>query len=466
MKIFILLILFISVTLTDFGNTEIKLSKVSGSTVVLTIHTQNEGTTEGSDLSITNLKLFCGTTPFPITCQSSKQYELSSAGTSIQCSIDTSITSAPIWVLFDKPTIHSTGDTFEVGGYDICCPPPKFGDVSISLVEVEGKKVVIKITPEFTGTTATDDLTISGLTVQSKALTCKPGKIISLEASTGTNIECSTTEEIEAEDGTKVEVTVPVVDNDGNYVIEEITDKVKVYSYVQTSETDKKYSLRAAKPSDEEDTDIMGLVITAQRDEQQSSALVMQRKEANNDFLPSEDTEAFINSDLQNIPMVYTLCGRLATTINSIHDFRCLPLGVESASDAACTLTFRGVETLGDSIAIYDAMEQKLTPLESGMQMSVSGQTQNRYYIVKGLDLREAAEETHLQIFAKGKEITVIASTQEPISSVRCFDTAGRLVYSANPQAAEYRFSLQSAGVYIIDAQTDSDRKTQKVMTK
>jgi hypothetical protein len=121
---------------------------------------------------------------------------------------------------------------------------------------------------------------------------------------------------------------------------------------------------------------------------------------------------------------------------------------------------------LGDSIAIYDAVEQKLTPLESGMQMSVSGQTQNRYYIVKGLDLSEAAEETHLQIFAKGKEITVIASTQEPISSVRCFDTAGRLVYSANPQTAEYRFSLQSAGVYIIDAQTDSDRKTQKVMTK
>ena len=278
--------------------------------------------------------------------------------------------------------------------------------------------------------------------------------------------QVTTTEKIEAEDGTKVEVTVPVVDNDGNYVIEEITDKVKVYSYVQTSETDKKYSLRAAKPSDEEEAGIMGLVITAQRDEQQSSALVMQRKEANNDFLPSEDTEAFINSDLQNIPMVYTLCGRLATTINSIHDFRCLPLGVESASDAACTLTFRGVETLGDSIAIYDAVEQKLTPLESGMQMSVSGQTQNRYYIVKGLDLREAAEETHLQIFAKGKEITVIASTQEPISSVRCFDTAGRLVYSANPQAAEYRFSLQSAGVYIIDAQTDSDRKTQKVMTK
>jgi hypothetical protein len=292
---------------------------------------------------------------------------------------------------------------------------------------------------------------------------------IDYEIVVGTKQKMTTKEEtVTLDDGSTQTVTieVPEVDNDGNYVIEEIKENVTVYNYEQTSDENKQYSLRAAKPSDEEDNDIMGLVITAQRDNQQSSALVMQRKEANNDFLPSEDTEAFINSDLQNIPMVYTLCGRLATTINSIHDFRCLPLGVESASDAACTLTFRGVETLGDSIAIYDAVEQKLTPLESGMQMSVSGQTQNRYYIVKGLDLREAAEETHLQIFAKGKEITVIASTQEPISSVRCFDTAGRLVYSANPQTAEYRFSLQSAGVYIIDAQTDSDRKTQKVMTK
>ena len=222
MKIFILLILFISVTLTDFGNTEIKLSKVSGSTVVLTIHTQNEGTTEGSDLSITNLKVFCGTTPFPITCQSSKQYELSSAGTSIQCSIDTSITSAPDCVLFDKPTIHSTGDTFNVIDKNNV-ETPKFGDVSISLVEVEGKKVVIKITPKVTGTTATDDLTVSGLTVQSKALTCKPGKIISLEVSTGTNIECSTTEEIEANLNCKLSGSPKITSTDDTFGAVSIT---------------------------------------------------------------------------------------------------------------------------------------------------------------------------------------------------------------------------------------------------
>ena len=174
----------------------------------------------------------------------------------------------------------------------------------------------------------------------------------------------------------------------------------------------------------------------------------------------------FINSDFENAPTVYTLCGRLATTINSIHDFRSLPIGVESTSDAPCTLTFRGVEMLGDSISFYDAVEQKLTPLESGMSFKVSGQTQNRYYLVRSLNLKDAAEETHLQIFTEGLKAKVIASTAEPITVVRCFDTAGRLICTASPQLPEYSFDLPRAGVYIIEAETEHDRKTMKVVVR
>jgi hypothetical protein len=192
----------------------------------------------------------------------------------------------------------------------------------------------------------------------------------------------------------------------------------------------------------------------------------MQHSEASNDFLPSEDTETFITSDLKEVPTVYTLCGRLATTINSIRDFRSLPLGVESASGAPCTLTFNGVELLGDSVALYDAVEKKLTPLESGMQIAVSGQTQNRYYLVSTLIQEQAAEETHLQIFTEGLMAKVIASTAEPIRSVRCYDTGGRLIHKANPQSPQYSFNLPGAGVYIIEAETEADHKIKKVMAK
>lgn len=282
----------------------------------------------------------------------------------------------------------------------------------------------------------------------------------------GTKQKMTTKEEtITLEDGTTKTVTieVPVTDDSGNYVVEDITDNVKVSTYVQSTGDGKEFPLKTRGTAN----NLAGLVITAERGGMQSSALVLQRGEASNDFLPEEDTEVFLNSDLVNAPTVYTLCGRLATTINTIHDFSCLPLGVESSSDAPCTLTFQGVEMLADSVALYDAVEQKLTPLESGMTVKVSGQTQNRYYLLGGMPTAiEAAEATHLQIFTEGRTATVIASTTEPLLNVRCYDMAGQLVYSASPQSAEHSFSLPIAGVYIIDAQTEHDRKTMKVVVR
>lgn len=290
------------------------------------------------------------------------------------------------------------------------------------------------------------------------------------------------TKTIEEKEAVMVPKYIDDPDNPGTQIpsLTDIEEDVVIYKYVKeelipdnvlTPDDEsviKEHPLRARQTRAEEAKDafLPGLVITAKRGENMSSALVMQRDKASNDFLPEEDTEVFITSDLESVPTVFTLCGRLATTINSIHDFLSLPVGVESNSNAPCTLTFKGVETLGDSIAFYDAVEQKLMPLESGTKVVVSGQTQNRYYIVRSLNQKEVAEETHLQIFTEGLTAKVIASTAEPITDVRCFDTAGRLVHSANPQTAEYSFSLPAKGIYIIEAQTDNDRKTVKLMAK
>ena len=258
-------------------------------------------------------------------------------------------------------------------------------------------------------------------------------------------------------------VEVPEVDGDGNPVVEDITETVTIFKYKQKKGDGYEFPLKARTRG--AGGKAHGLLVTARRDTLQSSALVMLREGASDEFLPSEDTETFlIGGELvpQAVPTVYTLCGRLATAINSIHDFRCLPLGVESASEAPCTLTFEGVEQLGDSVAFYDAVERKLTPLESGMKFTVSGQTQNRYYLVRSLDIDEAAAETHLQIFTEDLTARVIASTEEPVTSVRCFDTAGRLVLTASPQTADFSFSLPAAGVYVIEAHTEKDHKTRK----
>ena len=314
-----------------------------------------------------------------------------------------------------------------------------------------------------------DDLTITfteDMQAQSRFGVMDDGEEIRIEVGVKQDMK-EVTETITMDDGSTqiISYEVPDYESDGvTLKTSPIYDYVKVYSYAQTTNDDLKYKLKDRTRSEE--ANLAGLVITAERDGNQTSALVMQCEQASNDFLPTEDTETFITSDFENVPTVYTLCGRLATAINSIHDFRSLPIGVESNNDAPCVLTFQGVEMLGDSISFYDAVEQTLIPLKSGMQVSVSGQTQNRYYLVRSLIKEEAAEETHLQIFTEGLTAKVIASTAEPILNVRCFDTAGRLIHKASPQTVDYSFSLPRAGIYIIEAETESDHKTKKVMAK
>lgn len=318
-----------------------------------------------------------------------------------------------------------------------------------------------------------DWINLSGSSFAADHAVLAPGQGFFVQATTpGESTTISFNKDMQAQsrfgkkdNGTSYSIVIGTQYNETTGEIEDITDNVTIYNYVQDTGDGKVFPLRA--PTRGVGTsNLAGLVITAQRGDSQSSALVMRYDGASNDFLPSEDTETFLNSDLKNIPTVYTLCGRLATTINSIREFTCLPLGVESASDALCTLTFQGVELLGDSVAFYDAVKQELTPLESGMQIAVSGQTQNRYYLVTSLNQEKVAEETHLQIFTVGLTAKVIASTAEPILHVRCFDLGGRQVHVASPQSPEYSFTLPGAGVYVIEAETENDHKIQKVMAK
>lgn len=208
------------------------------------------------------------------------------------------------------------------------------------------------------------------------------------------------------------------------------------------------------------------MTITAERGQRKSTAVVKRSGNASNMFVENEDVETFIDENSIACPTVYTLCGRLATTVNRLNDFRVLPVGIESDSDDDCMLTFNGVEALGDSISLYDAVEETLTPLTEGYQVSAPGRTYGRYYIVKGLSLREAANESRLQIYAEGSRVTVVSMTGEPIRNVRCVDVAGHLLYSAAPQSATHSFDLSAKGVCIIDAQTKDCRMTKKMIVK
>ena len=205
------------------------------------------------------------------------------------------------------------------------------------------------------------------------------------------------------------------------------------------------------------------MTISAQRDGNSSEARVMKSPNANNKFMPEEDLETFVVSDItSNIPVVYTLTGRLATSINRIHDFMVLPIGIESNSDEPATVTFQGVEMLGDSLMLYDAKTGEAVPLHSGFTTRMPGRTQNRFFIVQGSSLKEALAESNLQIFGEDGIIVVTSTTGQPITDVRVYDAGGRQVYVAAPGRNEHRFRL-SKGIYVVKANTEDARQVKKI---
>ena len=208
------------------------------------------------------------------------------------------------------------------------------------------------------------------------------------------------------------------------------------------------------------------MTISAQRDGNSSEARVMKSPSASNKFMPEEDLETFVVSDItSNIPVVYTLTGRLATSINRIHDFMVLPIGIESNSDEPATVTFQGVETLGDSLMLYDAKTGEAVPLYSGMVTRMPGRTQNRFFIIQGSNLKEAIAESNLQIYGEDGIIVVTSTTGQPITDVRVYDTGGRQVYVATPNSSEHRIRLPNS-VYVVKANTEDIQQVRKVMTR
>ena len=205
------------------------------------------------------------------------------------------------------------------------------------------------------------------------------------------------------------------------------------------------------------------MTISAQRDGNSSEARVMKSPNASNKFMPEEDLETFVVSDItSSIPVVYTLTGRLATSINRIHDFMVLPIGIESNSDEPATVTFQGVEMLGDSLMLYDAKTGEAVPLHSGFITRMPGRTQNRFFIVQGSSLKEALAESNLQIFGEDGIIVVTSTTGQPITDVRVYDAGGRQVYVAAPGRNEHRFRL-SKGIYVVKANTEDARQVKKI---
>lgn len=208
-------------------------------------------------------------------------------------------------------------------------------------------------------------------------------------------------------------------------------------------------------------SDILYLTATTQ-DGKQSRAALAYNLAADKDYEASEDAELFLDSNLSDVPMVYTVAGTMAASINQTSELYNIPVGVYSqgAKGENVSLSFSGLN--GFSYAtLYDAETGTDTPLHEGSSLSVPANTNGRYFLRAGVPTaNEAVQENAIRIYSVGGQL-VIAST-DPLQQVYIYDFAGRLVDSETRlHTTRYTTDLP-AGNYMVKARSVSGEKIEK----
>ena len=210
-------------------------------------------------------------------------------------------------------------------------------------------------------------------------------------------------------------------------------------------------------------TDVLYLTATTQ-DGRQSRAAISYDPAASETYEVSEDAELFLDSNLGDLPMVYTAAGTMAASINRTSGLYNIPVGVYApgAKGETVSLTFSGVD--GFSYAtLYDAETRTESPIREGSSFTVPANTAGRYFLRAGVPTaNEAVQESAIRIYTVGGGTLVVAST-DLLRTVRVYDFAGRLVANETGlRTTQCRIELPE-GSYIVKAESERGEEEEKI---
>lgn len=194
-----------------------------------------------------------------------------------------------------------------------------------------------------------------------------------------------------------------------------------------------------------------------------SKATIVLNEEAAAGYEETEDVETLFDSNLADVPMVYTVSEGKAVTINHTSSLQEVCFGVTCNSDEMVDVTFDGVT---DDLYVYDALTGESVSVGDGSTVTVQSNDYGRYFLTstKASPLTLShGEGADVLISVRGRQVTVTASAD--LQQVRAFSVSGATVYQTSHPGTTCQFQLQQ-GTYVIETETLDGRKTMKVLVK
>lgn len=215
------------------------------------------------------------------------------------------------------------------------------------------------------------------------------------------------------------------------------------------------------------------LVLTAENEQGLSKASVVMDE--------GQNVETLFDSNLANVPMVYTVADGQALSINHSSPFpqNCtwymvnstylpssLPFGVVCNSQDDVDVTLTGVDNVEGELYVVDAVNGMKTEVTEGSSVTVTPNEYGRYFLVRGsvTGLNEL-ENLSDGVRVSAREGMVTVSAARNLGSVRAVNISGATVYQATDCGNSVQFQLPN-DVYILETNGEAGKKRIKIYVR
>ncbi len=198
-----------------------------------------------------------------------------------------------------------------------------------------------------------------------------------------------------------------------------------------------------------------------------SGAAVAYDGDASDEYSSKEDVVLLQDDSWSRdgLPLVYTVAGDKAVSINRLKGMTVIPLGVFSTDDSEYTLTFTGVDFLGEP-SLYDAEEDTETPLTEGYTLDMQGASHGRYFIKTSADVTEEEDGLlNISVYSTDHRRVTVSSSAE-IERVEVYSVSGMLQRRVFPSSVACTIDDIESGITVVSVHTSEGSAVRKITVR
>ncbi|MDO4190636.1 MAG: T9SS type A sorting domain-containing protein [Bacteroidales bacterium] len=213
------------------------------------------------------------------------------------------------------------------------------------------------------------------------------------------------------------------------------------------------------------------LYIKAKCEGHKSYANISENAMATENYNANEDAKMMIANSDYTPSAIYTVGGNNALNVNTLNTINNVPVAVYANKTTTAKLSFEGADNFNGQLYLYDAVENNSTLIDNNNEITITTTKQGeaiRYFIQKVVDTNTDIDITTttegINIFVQ-PDGSIAVSSNDMLLEINVYNGAGQRIIHQDANSQFVGISLP-AGVYAVQAVTENNNFTQKVVIK